>query len=622
MGIVRRFLLLSLVAVLVASLAAPYGAVFASEPLYDDTAEEEIVREQNVSEESAMGVENEPTPIVAPSSPVQHQVTTPVPSQYDTTTPAATTDPVALNKKAIIQPPKPGLFDGDTPIDDSDRRTTSELLIQALRISYNETTIELKNTTDRPVHLRDWTLTIVSFVDGQHDDECGIEPSGYLLGSRSITFTSSEEISDAYTISGCDMPAEDAVVRIELRRKNVLEERVKVVDTRRYIRNNVTDTYRSGIFLKDFTIYNPTKKHPDYSTSMLYEPPDKSPLQIIELHGNPNLCAPVTKPAIECFDYVKIYNASDDVVDLSKYRLRVGQIHSPEKTSHTFQLYGTIEKNNIAIVQATIEGGMLSLPNESSTAWLQDAHGLVDYPSNVPPYSGGNTVANKGRSWALDQTTNTWRWATPAPNRIDNDFTPRPSLERQATSVTKTLKPCRPDQYRSKETNRCRTSIRAAALKSCLPHQYRHPETNRCRSLASHTANVKPCRPDQVRNPVTNRCKKIGTMTTALKPCRPGQIRHPDTNRCRGVASAQKLKPCKPGQIRHPETNRCRKVLATTPPSTHFAVEDITEPTSVFVGWWVLGGIALVVIGYIGWEWREEVKRLIRRVFHPVKTSR
>ena len=72
-------------------------------------------------------------------------------------------------------------------------------------------------------------------------------------------------------------------------------------------------------------------------------------------------------------------------------------------------------------------------------------------------------------------------------------------------------------------------------LKPCRDDQYRNPETNRCKSIASASSTLKPCAADQYRNPETNRCKKISSSSSSLKPCRSDQERNPETNRCKKV---------------------------------------------------------------------------------------
>lgn len=178
---------------------------------------------------------------------------------------------------------------------------------------------------------------------------------------------------------------------------------------------------------------------------------------------------------------------------------------------------------------------------------------------------------------------------------------------------------CGSGRERNPATGRCRTTAAVIkTLKPCLSHQYRSPETNRCRSILSKGGARKPCKPGQYRNPETKRCRSVLSSTKSLKPCRADQVRNPETNRCKKIASTGGLKPCKPGQERNPTTNRCRKILASAPPAANFAVEPTEEPTSVYVGWFAMGAVAFLAAGYAVWEWRHEMSGLIRRAMQVI----
>ena len=65
------------------------------------------------------------------------------------------------------------------------------------------------------------------------------------------------------------------------------------------------------------------------------------------------------------------------------------------------------------------------------------------------------------------------------------------------------LKPCGPDKYRSKRTNRCR-KYKSKTLKPCKSYQYRSTETKRCRNKGSKKI-LKPCKSHQYRSEVKPR---------------------------------------------------------------------------------------------------------------------
>ncbi len=192
---------------------------------------------------------------------------------------------------------------------------------------------------------------------------------------------------------------------------------------------------------------------------------------------------------------------------------------------------------------------------------MEDAYGVKRYDNTVMEYPDASSDTKKGQAWAYDTADGTWKWTTqPTPVDGANVF-PVPIVKVTATSTS--TKPCREDQYRSEDTNRCR-------------------------SLASLvTATPAPCDDDQERNPVTNRCRKI---TTATSPA-----------------------PCKEGQERNPDTNRCRNAVSSVPDAA-FQVEPFLETGKAFTGWWALGGIGTLAIGRGAWEWRSEVLNGIRKI--------
>jgi hypothetical protein len=140
----------------------------------------------------------------------------------------------------------------------------------------------------------------------------------------------------------------------------------------------------------------------------------------------------------------------------------------------------------------------------------------------------------------------------------------------------------------------------------------RAPDTERCRKIVINEEVVSECETGKYRNPETGRCKTI-EVVDVVTPCRTDQYRSVDTNRCRSVTSATAtLAPCKDNQERNTETNRCR-VTASVVPAVDYSVEPTKEATSAFTGWWVLGGIGLLGLGYAGWEWRSELRMMIRK---------
>lgn len=312
----------------------------------------------------------------------------------------------------------------------------------------------------------------------------------------------------------------------------------------------------------------------------LYNYPEDSPLRIVEILANPRDCGPLENTA-DCYEFVKLYNPTDQIVDMSQYRLRLGYVNQTSGIANTVLLHDGIGARSYYAVAMRSDGRPLEITASGGNVWLEDAKGLTVYDETVVSYKDIGESDHKGQSWAL--SGNGWQWAVASPNSANNFAIPKI----ESTATTSTLKPCRSDQYRSTETNRCRT-ISTTTQKACRADQYRSPETNRCRNLASAASTLKPCAIDQVRSSETNRCRKVGT-------------------------AANQLTPCKESQERNPETNRCRNVVGAVP-SAAFGVEEVADTGKAFMGWWALGGIGLLAVGYGVWEWRYEIRSAITKV--------
>lgn len=313
--------------------------------------------------------------------------------------------------------------------------------------------------------------------------------------------------------------------------------------------------------------------------------------------------------------FVEVYNPTDTVASLKGCQLQI---------RNTIYVFGDEMLEAREFYTVVVKNTRLQLSKTtSSTVYLLSSDGKseVDEAKNNKP--------SEGTSWAL--VDGVWRQTYRVTAGAANIYEQYPPCQEgywrnfETGRCNKIVEPkvladCVEGKERNPLTGRCRNVEQGSGLKPCRPDQYRSPETNRCRKIGGGSA-LTPCKPHQYRNPETNRCRSIVSASSSLKPCRPDQFRNPATNRCKKIDSSSGLKPCRADQYRNKETNRCRKILATTPNEADFAVEDIAEPASVFIGWWVLGGIALLAVGYAGWEWREEIKRLIRRVFRPTRSS-
>lgn len=130
---------------------------------------------------------------------------------------------------------------------------------------------------------------------------------------------------------------------------------------------------------------------------------------------------------------------------------------------------------------------------------------------------------------------------------------------------------------------------------------------------ATDTTVAAPCPAGKYRHPETGRCRAVATTT--LTPCKDNQYRSEETNRCRTIVAASAVKPCKDNQYRSEATGRCRNLPVAGVPDAAFAVQTIKDTGMVFVGWWALGGVGLLAIGYGVWEWHRDIALVFQRFF-------
>lgn len=431
----------------------------------------------------------------------------------------------------------------------------SSYAVDGARVGY----VQLFNTSDMPVSLQGWQANY--FIAGQSEPLVLANLSGWIAPSNYVL------IADPAVAEGSDFPYDLSIPEIALPDKLQLvpsgeshfaTDEVVLKTGGMYVRKTSAST---GNYVSGYNLVGEMPS-PLYGGGF-YDLPETTSLQVSEILPKPYKCSPVSTNAT-CGEYVKLYNPSAWPVDLSQFRLRVGYQGQSSTSSNTYSLAGTVAPGHYATIAQDADGRPLSLTDSGSFVWLEDAYGLKAYAATVASYPSATSVTKEGAAWAYDTSSGTWKWtARPAPGNQPSVFVALPSKTTKASAASQ-LKPCKAGQYRSKETNRCR-------------------------SLASATAsNLTPCKPGQTRSPETNRCRKNATLASSLKPC----------------ASNQE---------RNPETNRCRKKASDIPGAT-FAVEPVKETGKAFAGWWALGGVGLLAAGYGAWEWRHEALGAIRKV--------
>lgn len=448
------------------------------------------------------------------------------------------------------------------------------LFISGLQVTNKLDVIEIYNESSMPVDLSLWSIQYPSLTLGQVCTitlQDWIPPGGYIVASANGALPAVTENVLFYDSCLRSLASD---FTLKLYDNDVLQETLSPTSGA-FVRKGLTKTYRTNKFSTDFISMNRSLYAGEW-----YNPPQSLQLQISEVVANSRNCSPV-EIALDCNDYVKLYNPTDQSVDLSEFRIRNGYLGQSSSSSNTTILDGLVEPGHFVIVPITVI-------NSASWLWLEDMYGVRRYDNTVQDYPDATSDTKKGQAWAYDISDGAWKWTSqPTPSDLPSVFPLPPSEE--VVAAEPLLAPCKDGQYRSEETNRCRSiTVATSELTSCKEGQYRSDETNRCRSVVSAVA--------------------------SLIACKEGQERNLESNRCRSTSgSVSVLADCKEGQERNPETNRCRNVIGNVPTAA-FAVEPIADTTGAFVGWWALGGIGIVALAYGGWEWRVEILQATKKL--------
>lgn len=121
------------------------------------------------------------------------------------------------------------------------------------------------------------------------------------------------------------------------------------------------------------------------------------------------------------------------------------------------------------------------------------------------------------------------------------------------------------------------------------------------------------CTEGKVLNEATGNCVKAATLKTAAAECPEGKYRNPLTGRCRKVEEDTSTE-CKEGYERNPETGRCRKIKDNSGAGYALVPETGGEKT-VFVAMTAIGGLVALAVGYVGFQYRSEIRRIVKRRF-------
>ncbi len=297
--------------------------------------------------------------------------------------------------------------------------------------------------------------------------------------------------------------------------------------------------------------------------------------------------------------FIEIINAGTSDLDLTGCTILVKGRGKNKDTTHTFR---SIE----------LAAGALHVIR------------LAETNLKLTKTGGGEVYALDAGGNKIDQTSFAGLAKDSSWSLFNGEWKQTFAITENAANVFKEYADCQSGYERSALGKCVKISAPPAAsdvLAPCPAGQYRHPETRRCRKIeTTKTKLVTPCKEGYYRSEATGRCRSIASAAAkTLKPCPDGQFRNPTTGRCKKIAAADDiLKDCPEGFERNPKTKRCRKVALATAPKTGFAPEQVKEVTGAMWGWWVLGGVSLLAVGYAGWQWRWEIGRAAAWLKHTI----
>ncbi len=127
---------------------------------------------------------------------------------------------------------------------------------------------------------------------------------------------------------------------------------------------------------------------------------------------------------------------------------------------------------------------------------------------------------------------------------------------------------------------------------------------------ANNYQKFRTCTEGKVINEATGNCVKV--VSLAEKVCPEGYYLNLLTGRCNKNKTTTE-KTCKEGYYLNPETNRCRKIQENTGADYGIVAEEYEE-NSAFVAVIAIGGVAVAGVGYLIWEFREEIGKIWRKI--------
>ncbi len=124
---------------------------------------------------------------------------------------------------------------------------------------------------------------------------------------------------------------------------------------------------------------------------------------------------------------------------------------------------------------------------------------------------------------------------------------------------------------------------------------------------ANNYQEFKTCEEGKIINPTTGNCVKVTEV--AEKTCKEGYYLNILTGRCNKIPVTTE-KTCKEGYYLNPETNRCKKIQENNGAEYALEKEEYQENSS-FIGLIAVIGVSALGIGYLIYEFRDSIKKVI-----------
>ena len=482
-------------------------------------------------------------------------------------------------------------------IDNSDERTEENAPILISKISQGKKYVEIYNPTNRNVNLAGWKIEYYTGSGAQtvgkiFKDEV-ISANGFLVLSNDkmsadvIKFDNNLVLAQnngSVVLSRSDGSVADTVGWGNNSKSagSPIKGGVKIV-WRCFIDENIIDSkFLSGKNLNNQEVEpysRPNCKSPEPKPEPSKELNKCEGLKLSEIASNVDE------------QFIEIINSGEKTVITTGCKLTVSD-------SGVRENIGDIELNPGEFLTIKIKNTNLKLPKTKGKVYLLDEAGSK---IDISEYNN----ISKGASWSL----------------VDDEWTRTFAITEGAANVFKEYPDCQ-SGYERNVLGRCVKIATPPVESPCPVGQYRHPETRRCRKIEAEKT-ITPCKDGYYRSEETGRCRSIASVAAkTLKPCPEGQFRNSATGRCKKIASTDDIaKECPEGFERNPQTKRCRKIKSANMPTVGSAATEVKQVAGATWGWWVFGGVSLLVVGYGVWQWRWEISQFVRKIRERVRSA-